>query len=590
MHFEKMKVGTRLGLGFGLVLMLLVMITILGVGRLAQMQTRIEEITHVNNLKVKLATAMRDTVFERMIALRTAALVSGISEMQPEADRIKVETRRYAETEQKLRKIFASESSTSAGEKALFNRIKAEETLAIPFIDSAISLVFANQADQMYGLLTKSLIPAQLKWMEALSALSDLEDKQSVQAGLDAEAAYLSARLWIISIGALAVLSGLIIAFLLTRELVQQLGGEPNYAREVAGRIAAGDLAAAIDTLPDDQSSLLYAMKAMRDNLALLVGQVRADTDMIVTSTSEISSGNMDLSVRTEGQAGSLEETASSMKELTATVKQNAENAQQANLLATSASDVAHKGGAVVSQVVDTMSAIKASAGEIADIVGIVDGIAFQTNILALNAAVEAARAGEQGRGFAVVATEVRNLAQRSAAAAKEIKVLIGDSVKKIDIGTKLVDQAGNTMDEIVASVRRVTDIMSEITHASLEQAAGIEQVNRAIIQMDEITQQNAALVEQAAAAAASLQDRAAHVADTLSAFKLAEVSAALLPQVAPSRRSGKQSLAWISAGSDTVDHGRRQNWTGMGSGNSIPAETNAERTLNRSFDTARDF
>ena len=524
MHFEKMKVGTRLGFGFGLVLLLLVMITVLGIGRLAQMQTRIEEITHVNNLKVKLATAMRDTVFERMIALRTAALVSGISEMQPEADRIKVETTHYAETEKKLRKIFASESSTSAEEKALLNRIKTAETLTLPFIDSALNLVFANQSDQMYGVLTKSLIPAQVKWMEALSALSDLEDRQSVQAGLDAEAAYLSARLWIVSIGALAVLSGLIIAFLLTRELVQQLGGEPDYAREVVGRIAAGDLVGAIDTLPGDRGSLLYAMKGMRDKLALLVGQVRADTDRIVTSTGEISSGNANLSVRTEGQAGSLEETASSMMELTGTVKKNAENAQQANLLASSASDVAHKGGVVVLEVVDTMNAIKASARKISDIVGIVDGIAFQTNILALNAAVEAARAGEQGRGFAVVATEVRNLAQRSAAAAKEIKVLIGDSVKKIDIGTRLVDQAGSTMDEIVASVKRVTDIMSEITCASLEQSAGIEQVNLTIIQMDEITQQNAALVVQAAAAAAILQERAAHVADTLSVFKLAEV------------------------------------------------------------------
>ena len=315
------------------------------------------------------------------------------------------------------------------------------------------------------------------------------------------------------------ILSGIIM--LVTRNIEKSIGGEPDYAAGIASGIAAGDLTVDVNTRAGDSSSLLFAMKSMRDSLARVVGEVRQGTDTIATASSQIAAGNLDLSSRTEQQASSLEETASSMEELTSTVKQNADNARQANQLAASASEVAAKGGAVVSQVVDTMGSINASSRKIVDIIGVIDGIAFQTNILALNAAVEAARAGEQGRGFAVVASEVRNLAQRSAAAAKEIKELIGDSVEKVDIGAKLVDQAGITMTEVVDSIKRVTDIMSEITAASQEQSAGIEQVNQAIGQMDQVTQQNAALVEEAAAAAASLQDQAGNLSQVVSVFKL---------------------------------------------------------------------
>jgi methyl-accepting chemotaxis protein len=265
----------------------------------------------------------------------------------------------------------------------------------------------------------------------------------------------------------------------------------------------------------------------MNDSLRNVVSQVQVGTNTIATASNEIAAGNMDLSQRTEEQASSLEETASSMEELTSTVRQNAENAKQANQLAQAASDVAERGGAIVGQVVDTMGSIDASARKIVDIIGVIDGIAFQTNILALNAAVEAARAGEQGRGFAVVASEVRNLAQRSAGAAKEIKELIGNSVEQVDIGAKLVQQAGSTMNDVVASVRRVTDIMGEITSASSEQSIGIDQVNTAITQMDEVTQQNAALVEQSAAAAASMQEQAARLAEVASSFKLGNDGAA---------------------------------------------------------------
>ncbi|MDO9219681.1 MAG: methyl-accepting chemotaxis protein, partial [Thiobacillus sp.] len=266
---------------------------------------------------------------------------------------------------------------------------------------------------------------------------------------------------------------------------------------------------------------LMQAMQAMNSSLANIVSQVRTGTETISVASRQIASGNADLSSRTEQQASSLEETASSMEELTSTVKQNAENARQANQLVQSTAEVAVKGGQVVGQVVTTMASIKDSSRKIADIIGVIDSIAFQTNILALNAAVEAARAGEQGRGFAVVASEVRNLAQRSAGAAKEIKSLIEDSVSQVDVGGKLVDEAGKTMGEIVTSVKRVTDIMGEIAAASQEQSAGIEQVNQAITQMDDVTQQNAALVEQAAAAAESLQEQADSLAQAVSVFKL---------------------------------------------------------------------
>jgi methyl-accepting chemotaxis protein len=289
-------------------------------------------------------------------------------------------------------------------------------------------------------------------------------------------------------------------------------------------RIGDGDLSQPLASPRRDEiGAITRAVETMRDALVRVVSQVRQGTDTIATASSEIASGNQDLSSRTEQQASSLEETAASMEELTSTVKQNADNARQANQLAASASEVAVRGGSVVGQVVDTMSAINTSSKKIVDIISVIDGIAFQTNILALNAAVEAARAGEQGRGFAVVASEVRSLAQRSAAAAKEIKVLIDDSVGKVGTGSAQVAEAGRTMDEIVASVKRVTDIMGEISSASQEQTSGIEQVNQAIAQMDQVTQQNAALVEEAAAAASSLQEQAGHLVQAVGVFRVLE-------------------------------------------------------------------
>jgi methyl-accepting chemotaxis protein len=327
------------------------------------------------------------------------------------------------------------------------------------------------------------------------------------------------------SVSIVAIASGILFAvffgFVTVRSITRQLGGEPGEAAAVAQSVSAGDLSVQIDLKPGDTSSLMAQLKSMQDNLVTIVSQVRGGSGAMATATSQIAAGNLDLSSRTEEQASALEQTAASMEELAATVKQNFESGKHANQLAGSASEVAVKGGAVVAQVVHTMEAINVSSKKIADIIGVIDGIAFQTNILALNAAVEAARAGEQGRGFAVVASEVRSLAGRSASAAKEIKELIGASVDNVNEGCKLVEQAGSTMDEIVVSVRRVTDIMGEITTASQDQSAGIDQINQAMTQMDQVTQQNAALVEEAAAAAQSLAHQAQSMVQVVSVFKL---------------------------------------------------------------------
>ncbi len=312
-----------------------------------------------------------------------------------------------------------------------------------------------------------------------------------------------------------------LIGWFISGGLLRQLGGEPDYAATIAENMAHGDLAMRVQLREGDQHSLLHAMDSMRHSLANIVREVRHGTDAIALASNEIASGNADLSARTEQQASSLEETAASMEELTSTVKLNAENAVHASQLASTASEVAQRGGAVVGKVVQTMGAVHASSRKIVDIIGVIDGIAFQTNILALNAAVEAARAGEQGRGFAVVASEVRSLAQRSAEAAKEIKQLIHESVENVEQGTQLVDQAGSTMSEVVSSVRRVTEIISEIASASAEQSQGIGQVNEAISNMDSVTQQNAALVEQAASAAESMKTQSAKLAQLVSVFRV---------------------------------------------------------------------
>ncbi|MFL9922530.1 methyl-accepting chemotaxis protein [Paraburkholderia fungorum] len=318
------------------------------------------------------------------------------------------------------------------------------------------------------------------------------------------------------------------VLLLIIRSVKGSLGGEPAYASEISARIASGDLTGAVLTAPRDQSSMLFSMRAMQDQLSGIIARIRAGAESITVASREIAAGNTDLSQRTEEQAAALEETASSMEQLTATVKQNTENARQASQLATNASSIAGEGGEVVEQVVGTMRDISNSSHKVVDIISVIEGIAFQTNILALNAAVEAARAGEQGRGFAVVAGEVRTLAHRSATAAKEIKQMIEESTGKVATGTQLVERAGTTMQQIVKAIRQVTAVMNEIAAASEEQSAGIDQVNRAIAQMDEVTQQNAALVEEAAAAAVSLEDQAAALQNAAATFRLRDSHSAV--------------------------------------------------------------
>ncbi len=411
---------------------------------------------------------------------------------------------------------FAARTDVSGEERKLAQELAKKLAKYRQDVDTAIDL---STVDVSTGISAMQAADSGFQAMHKdFGQFVKLEGDYGRVAYEGAKRAFTEATFALVAILALAlavsVAAALWMSRIITRPLLRAVG--------VAKTVAAGDLTSKVEVSSRDETGeLLQALGDMNANLRKIVGEVHASAAAFGSGTKEIAAGNSDLSQRTEEQASSLEETASSMEELTSTVKQNAENARQANQLAQGASAVAVKGGQVVGEVVGTMSSINESSKKIVDIIGVIDGIAFQTNILALNAAVEAARAGEQGRGFAVVASEVRSLAQRSAAAAKEIKALIGDSVEKVGAGTKLVDEAGKTMEEIVASVKRVTDIMAEITAASAEQSAGIEQVNQAIAQMDEVTQQNAALVEEAAAAAATLEDQASHLGRAVSVFKL---------------------------------------------------------------------
>jgi methyl-accepting chemotaxis protein len=517
MKIDHFTIGARLMAAFGIVLLLLVTIAAVGVSRMADIQTAMVNITKGNNVESSLASDMRLSLDDRMIALRNIVLLDDPAQMRAQIDRVRMQERSYAVAEKKLRETFAV-FGIEDEESKLLAEIQEQGALAQPLMDKIQALGLDNKNEEATKLLIGDLRIVQEKWQAGLAALVASEKRQNEEATAAADDSYDFARNLMAGLSAAAVLFGVAIALVITRSITLPI----QRAVSIAQTVAAGDLTSRIEVDGKDETSmLLAALKSMNGSLAKIVGRVRAGTETISMASREITVGNQDLSSRTEAQAGSLEETASSMEELTSTVKQNADNARQANSLAASASAVASKGGAVIAEVVDTMGAINASSRKIADIIGVIDGIAFQTNILALNAAVEAARAGEQGRGFAVVATEVRNLAHRSAAAAKEIKTLIGDSVAKVESGTRLVDQAGATMSEVVDSVRRVSDIISEITAASGEQSSGIEQVNQAIIQMDGVTQQNAALVEQSAAAAESLQDQAAELAEVVGKFVL---------------------------------------------------------------------
>ncbi len=518
---SNVRIGTRLAIGFGLVLAL----TLVSAA-FALMSAK-------NNAEATRVMMQSPLVKERLISdwyvltysaiARTAMIAKSSDETLPVAfaEVIADSSKRGAEFMAKVEPLLVVES-----EKAIFKSIvdlRAKYQIAKDVVGKAKASGNSAETDRLFN---ESFTPAAKAYESQVLAL--LADQRGAIDRMSREIDQANARSFNLRIllTVLTLAIGGLCAFLISRSITQPLGR----AVKVAETVASGDLSSHIEVESRDETGqLLHALKNMNESLAKVVGEVRAGTDTIATASGQIAAGNHDLSSRTEEQASSLEQTAASMEELTSTVKQNADNARQANQLAVSASEVAVKGGSVVSQVVDTMGSINASSRKIVDIIGVIDGIAFQTNILALNAAVEAARAGEQGRGFAVVASEVRSLAQRSAAAAKEIKTLIGDSVEKVEEGSKQVAEAGRTMDEIVDSVKRVTDIMGEITAASHEQTQGIEQINQAITQMDQVTQQNAALVEEASAAAQSLQEQAGSLSQTVSVFKLNQQEAAVV-------------------------------------------------------------
>jgi methyl-accepting chemotaxis protein len=538
-----LTIGKRLALGFGSVLALMALLAGLAIHRVGQIDDILIHINDVNSVKQRYAINFRGSVHDRSVAVRDIVLAGSVDAAKPNIDLIRKLDDNYQKSAAPLDALFAARNDILPEEKQALEKIKDVEKRTQPLISKLIELRQADNVPEAAALLDKQAASAFVEWLASVNTLIDLEEKLNNQSADHARRLSGSFFAWMLVLLAIAAGAGAAAAWYISHNLLRQLGGQPDYAVEIAGAIAAGDLSVPIETRFDDRSSLLFAMKGMRDSLVTIVSQVRSGTLTIANASTEIKAGNLDLSERSERQAGTLEETASSMEELTGTVRQNADNARQANALAESASSVAQRGGAVVAQVVQTMAAINDSSRQIAEIIGVIDGIAFQTNILALNAAVEAARAGEQGRGFAVVAGEVRNLAQRSAAAAKEIKSLISDSVAKVDDGAKLVDAAGSTMEEIVTSVKRVTDIMAEISLASQEQSAGIEQVNQAIGQMDEATQQNAALVEQAGSAASALQSEAENLARLVSIFKLGAADGV---QRRPAR--GTNQLALVSA------------------------------------------
>ncbi len=529
MNLANFNIKTRLGAGFGLLVLMMLIMIAASIGRFASIgksnKTMVESDWPSASAAYSIDSAARED------ARRTLALFIVSDKEQRGKNYAQIDLdKKLIDTE-----LAALDKLTEGPEeKAMLAKlISARGAYSVSFLKVA-DLVEGDKKDEAATLMNAETFPALEALLGATRVLVDKQHKDIEADGAVTERDIEFSRNLMIGMGIAALLVSIALAYLITASIT----GPLNEAVAIAKSVAAGDLTTRIEVHShDEMGELLTALKDMNASLARTVGNVRQSTHTISTASSEIASGNLDLSSRTESQASSLEETASSMEELTSTVKQNADNARQANQLVISASSVAVRGGQVVAQVVDTMASIKESSRKIVDIIGVIDGIAFQTNILALNAAVEAARAGEQGRGFAVVAAEVRNLAQRSAGAAKEIKTLIGDSVEKVDGGGRLVDEAGQTMELIVTSVKQVADIMSEITAASEEQSLGIEQVNEAITQMDEMTQQNAALVEQAAAAAQSMQDEAGTLSEAVAVFTLHE-SAGMM--AAPARAKPK--------------------------------------------------
>ena len=513
MSFANMSTGARLSAAFGFILLLMLVLIMVGTERLNHTSESGRELMTSDWVEAEAADALGSGA---------VSVARGALEMlQPGPPEAAGRATRHVEAGNKIM-AAAIETLEKSGldsvEKALVDKIKQARAASATAIGKASEQLKQGNLPDAAKAVTAEALPALDALQGDAKKLADLQKAQAEQRVVQIEKDVSSGRVLFIGLGLLALVAGVASAYLLRRSIADPLAE----ALLIAETVASGDLSQDFETeRGGDFGRLLSSMGEMEDTLTDLVSRIKDSTDSITVASREIAVGNSDLSQRTEQQAASLEETASSMEELTATVRQNAERAKEASTLASNASQIAERGGAVVGQVVQTMDAISASSKKVVDIIGVIEGIAFQTNILALNAAVEAARAGEQGRGFAVVASEVRGLAQRSAEAAKEIKSLIGASVEQVDGGSRLVGEAGETMGEIVQAVQRVTGILGEISVASAHQSAGIEHINQAVAQMDSSTQQNAALVEQAAAAAASLSTQTAQLQAAVGEFKL---------------------------------------------------------------------
>jgi methyl-accepting chemotaxis protein len=526
-----MRIGTRLAVGFAVVLLLAILATSVALVNARANAAATKLMMEKPLAKERIVSDWYVLIYSAIA--RTALIARSTDETLSDtfADVIAASTKRGSELLGTIKELLVTDE-----EKAMYEASVAFRSQYQKAKTDIMNAKKAGNAAEAERVFKDVFTPAATAYQNKVKDLLTHQRKAIDDTAHAIDAANDRSNMLLMILAVLMVSIGSVAAWIISRSITVPL----QAAVDIASTVANGDLTTQFnaESNKDEIGDLMTALKGMNDALRNVVSQVQLGTNTIATASNEIAAGNMDLSQRTEEQASSLEETASSMEELTSTVRQNAENAKQANQLAQAASDVAERGGTIVGQVVDTMGNIDASARKIVDIIGVIDGIAFQTNILALNAAVEAARAGEQGRGFAVVASEVRNLAQRSAGAAKEIKELIGNSVEQVDIGAKLVQQAGSTMNDVVASVRRVTDIMGEITSASSEQSIGIDQVNTAITQMDEVTQQNAALVEQSAAAAASMQEQAARLAEVALSFKLGNDGVHHAALAAPKKRA----------------------------------------------------
>ena len=511
---KKLNIGARLGLGFAIVLVLLLAMSATA---LTRMQSAADLTDRLVNTSIKNQRSVAE--WRRNIEINSA--INETVYYAPDAGILEVvgPKRQAITSRSNVLQKEIEESLRNPGVRDQFKLVKEERLGYMAARDALFQAKREDNRAQIDEIYRHQLSPRTVSYLATVDKFANMQITAADGVAQSILASYARTRVILFTLGGAALLLGAACAWFISRSITAPL----RQAVDVAERVANGDLTSRfVLDRGDEVGQLMAALSRMNASLAAIVGQVRDGTATIATASGEIASGNQDLSSRTEQQAGSLEETAASMEELTSTVRQNTEHAQRANLLADSAASVAGEGGRMVAEVVGTMGRIDAASQRIVDIIAVIDGIAFQTNILALNAAVEAARAGEQGRGFAVVAGEVRTLAHRSAAAAKEIKGLIDDSVGQVQQGTQQVARAGATMEQIVRSIDQVTTIMAEIAAASQEQSAGIEQVNTAIVEMDRVTQQNAALVEEAAAAADAMRDQAGQLAAVVGTFRLA--------------------------------------------------------------------